>query len=278
MTTKWAVLAAQLTIVDGENVIKFKEYNTGTPTATLTATVTPGTYYLYSDGSEADCLTKAIKDALEAAVGGTHTFDVSYRGQNDPASNTNGYVRIADEVDEFQLIDTGTTFPLSVIGYVENADLPAGASSVDLFSTLSPPYTWVSNQPVIEPLHDDLEGDAVQHRTVEGQAHTFVTSEPIKVWRMAFELIAEDRCKPAHDATDPARAFHQWWRLARRGVPFLFLQQDEFSTGLLNLMDSGDVVDTCVLGPDAVAKCPHMTMVDDSRLYDFVVPWQEHVA
>lgn len=244
--TTYYVLASEIEITSANNVIKFKE-DAGT---TRTATIATGTYYLYGPGSEAGDLCKAIADAMTTAPDADADYVVEYRGVITAGSVT-GQVTIRDVGDGFdiQIIASGTTFPLVLIGF------PVADSIAEtvIASTLSPSHTWCSDQPpeLVDP--DGFEVEVAQHVAGGGQRHTFTSSSVREMRRLAFSFVTKDRAYAANATADPARAFESFWKIVNDGRR-IRLYGDTQSGGTVAALSSADLLGTYVFDEESCRR------------------------
>lgn len=279
MAAKYPVLAARVTIETGVNdVIRIDEDNGA---HVFDCTLAAGDYYLAEDDSQSGSLSKAIKDALDAASaasGTPNTYDVYFFGQITPGSRSGRVVIEASDTD-FQILGAhgNTTFDLTWIGF-ENASSSVSSS---LDGTLTPSINWVSNQPMFDHLHEPQRGAAVMHETRGGQTYVYRKGAITKRRRDLFEHVCEDRIRTNLAATEAlyAGALENWWEsTVADGRPFRLYWTDENSGGQLNELSAADLIGTYVLDEQHIESPPAWQMMNDARLYSVTINSREYKA
>lgn len=233
-------MASAFVINSDNNVLRVTEGTAGAFDVTLTS----GTYYLAEpDGAGADqfCeMLRGVLDARSTAVGDGNQYTVTFTGN---VGSVTGVLTIESDGTSIQINGghANTTFDTAWVGFPA-AD-SAAATSIN--STLSPIMTWCSNQPaeLIYPSH--LDGGSVQHRTQEGQRHTFRTADAVTHRRLAFSFIEPERTWAP--SADSGKGFDTFWRQISSGRPIKLYKEGLSAGTSITQTGAADLVGTYVL-------------------------------
>lgn len=182
------------------------------------ADIAAGTYFLRGDGTSDD-LCKALKDALEAAIGTANTYSVTPVFTVAPSVPI-ATVSIARATGSATFIlrwaNAGSTLDQAAFGF---ADADTANDAATKVSTLTPSSIWAGNEP---PSHDDPLPEALgaQVRTRGGQVRTFDLGGPFLVRALELELITAERTLQEAIPADLARSYEKWWSRHRDGRRF----------------------------------------------------------
>ena len=227
----------------------------------LTATITPGTYYLKTDGA-ADDLAKAITDAMTAAGG---TYSALQANYIDPTLQS--FVVIVPSSGTFKFVLASSTFPLQVYLGMTTAN---ETLSVSQAGTNGIAINWVSNQPLAGS-EVTRASEITQHITAQGQVHTYVGQDALAMRTLEHELVAALKTKGDH------RSFENWWTLARQGLSFQY-HADADSGFSTVTFDSSTLVDTLVLGEEACRSFAPARLSRGLALYSWAIQCRRYVA
>jgi hypothetical protein len=227
----------------------------------LTATITPGTYYLKTDGA-ADDLSKAITDAMTAAGDTYSALQVNYQ---DPAQQSTISFLIA--TGTFKFVLASSTFPLQVYFGMTTANETLSSSQTGVDGTA---IVWISNQPLAGS-EITRASDITQHITAQGQVHTYVGQDALAMRTLEHELVSALKTKGDH------RSFENWWTLARQGLSFQYHAKAQIG-GLVNFLDSSTLVDTLVLGEEACRSFAPARLSRGLALYSWAIQCRRYVA
>lgn len=279
MAQKYQVLCASVTIETGVNdTIVFYEPNGATSTR-QTATIDPGTYYVYqdyNDGGTTDNLLYAVVDALDTASPNTYAYIITY-GLRYGVDHTGVMVTIYNNTDDFRLdgSDSGCTFDLAWIGLTSGADTGQVGG---IFSTISPSLTFISSQPrvLIDPGH--WEAEVHQHIAADGTRHTFRAADVREHRRVRFENIERGRVFIEANSADPYRPFESWWKVARDGRPVRLYETEASSSTTLPDLTSSELVGTYLLTEESCARLDPDRPSNAVDLYAWDLMFAEYIA
>lgn len=223
----------------------------------LTATVTPGTYYLYSAG-ESDDLSAAVASALAAAGGNTYGSAVTISADKDDQAVV---TRIAaDGSFELKWSDSGTTFDPTFLGFTStNTGSGTGHDSPN-----SSPWVWVPENEASVDEDDEDADEIIQTVTRGGVVQTFVASDVLVRRRMAFPLIDGSRVKPSRTSF-VGQTWVEFRRKVRDGRAIRLYQSETIAS-----ISSSNLSGTYVLTGSALSEVETTVarVVPGVQLYD----------
>lgn len=240
------VLAAEIVVTSANNVIRVEEDTAGTPSA-FDVELTAGSYWLYGDGTEANDFCKHLADRLtaeSAAHGDSNTYTVAYVADvGSTALQNTGAVTVTSSGTTINFLGghANQTFDNQIFGFA-NATSGPGTS---LESALSPTYTWCSNGPAVLIYPSSVSGSVMQHRTQEGQRHTFRNSDTVNMRRLAFSYVEPTRVWLT--AGYIGLSFEAFWDVLLDGKR-VQVYKEQIATGTdLDTLGAADLIGTFVL-------------------------------
>jgi len=267
MSLKFWLLCGGVTL-DGTETIQFKENGGATRTGTLAA----GTYYLSGTGGSDDLAT-AIKTAMEGAIGATLTYTITYNGWI-ATDFRNCVLTIEPSATTVQILGA-SSFDLTTIGFPQSDT----ADSATLAASLSSTVSWCSDQPAteLEPAED--KSMVFQTMTPSGKTHNAIIGDDQEMRMLTMELVNGDRTwtQLATDASDAARAFQGWRRLAKDGRPIQLYALTE-SADVLTTATSADLTGTYVLFGPIVNRLPMVRHPGATNGFDFEIGLHPYVS
>lgn len=273
MAAEYQLLCRRITLTSANNSIRFSD-GTG-----RTATVAEGTYYLDSgNGGIASTLLTAIVTALDATASAL-TFDAVLSVLTTSAGPTASISIQAS--GSFTLLQSGTTFPVDVIGFSVGDHVSSGNA---IENDLSPSGLWIADQPEVErdPLPPEL--DVTEHERPDGSTTLFTLGAEVSRRRLRHLHVWEDRVWAHLSPTDEDRAFESFWRNAiTEHAPMRLYRISSGATPPIATISSGewdatDLVDTLVFTGESVRR-PFLDLerVDNAQLYAFDVETRSYV-
>lgn len=273
----YQVFAGEIVINSTNKTIDFEE-NSGA--SSWTATLTEGSYCLYGDATETGLISAGdsngdilaeIKTQMEAV--GANTYTPAWSGDITDG-NTTGSVNITSTATNFQILNTGT-FDLSILG-IPSTGMPS--ATTDYTSTLSPSYTWLSNQPC--EIGIDKAGpfsrDVTQVIAPDGTIFSFSMSSTHKMRQYILSNVTGDRVLTDLSSSDTARAFENFWGLVNTGRQVRVYQASD-SSGTIASLSSANLEDSYVMAEGSLRSFAPQRVAPGLSLFSWPINLREYV-
>jgi hypothetical protein len=262
----YPVMLGAVVIDSTNNVIRLKEG----ASATVSATVLAGTYFLRGDGTSDDLLL-AIKAALDLA-GATYTPTIT---RSVDSAVRSGIVVVTGSTS-FQLMfaDGLNTFDETLLGFAAGVNTTAGLTST---STLSPAAMWVAPE-VNRDLEPVIEKQVAVRRAANGKVRGVQRSSKMTSYRLAFSFVQEKRMLSTRNTTDSNASLEAFMDRFGANARFELHDVDVSSGATLVALTSSTLVSQVHFSEDTLTRFEPMRAAPGTPLYSWSGVLHQRVA
>lgn len=262
----YPVFLGAVVIDSTNNVIRLKEG----AAATVSASITAGTYFLRGDGASDD-LCKAIKDALDIA-GATYT--VSITRSVDSAARSGIVVVTGSTSFQLMFADGANTFDETLLGFASGVNTTAGLTAT---STLSPAAIWVAPE-VNRELEPVIEKQVAVRRGANGKVRGVQRSSKMTSYRLAFSFVPDVRMLVSRNVADPNETLEAFMDRFGANARFELHDADVSSGATLVALTSSTLVSQVHFSEDTLTRFEPMRAAPGTALYSWSGVLHQRVA